>query len=1132
MAIRRATTAALGGLALACLTVWGSPAATREGLAAATSTADPVSNIGAITFSAGLAAPTTNRSLIIVFDLPTRWDAWAQATELADWESPRDVDGRRRKLGDQAAQQAEAAIATAAASVIAEIEGSGGTVLSRYDAAVAGILALVPPQVAPRLLGMPHVKRLRPAPIAAVSLADSVPSTGAPRVHDEMGVDGRGVTIAIADTGVDYTHAVFDGPGTTDAYEAAKADRTNSDTTWQGRRLYPSQRVVAGHDFVGELYTPDCTDAGEAQGKCTRTPQPDPDPLDVHGHGTHVASIAAGGESPPVSAGMAPGADIVALKIFGSSGLTELIVDPIEWAVEANLGAPGRPRIDVINLSLGQRYGTELLEEEAVVSRAAQAGIVVVASAGNDSNLPFVAAAPAVAADALAVASHRPPGSHVWNAEITTPPNGEPLPVFGQDSTYLQDWSPDPRGELAAPLVYVGRGCPGDSSGTPADPLLADPKGAIAMFDMAWGSGGPECTVDRQARRLQDEGAIAALMAAGIGLESASWWDAEPIVDIPVWMVDHTLEQAIKEWSQVEPADPSDEILRMRLYPVYTPSKDLVVSAFSSRGPARTTILKPDLSAPGEGIFAAAVGQGTRGVAHSGTSMSAPHVSGAAALVWQRSRQLGRELSARDVAAALVTSADPEGVRTDDSSGFPPPLTRVGAGALDAWAASTTDTIVRSESIAAINLGVEAYVLPVTSTHEIKITNLSTVPKDYELAPRFRSVHEEEAGLFFYLTPDKVTVPAGASTTVRLETAIDPTRLPYWDLLGGRNVGDQDLMAQSELDGWIEVTELAAGPQVDGDQDPDADDMAAVHRVPFFLLARWASRILADWGSSASERRPAAREPADRRQAHRYQADGPVTLDLVNRSGAAGDVELFSLIATDPPDPLLPPKVDLDAVGVRTRPDDQGNTIVEFALHTRGVRIYPLETESLVQIDVDFDDLADYIVYTEDEEFLRTGVSRNGRVKVALEPVEGPPFGSPVTDFYAFVDLRSRFTVLPITIEHTGLTPSTLTFQFRVQQRDFVEKDAYRDPQYDQVPGGGGWLTFDGRMPAPMPAPSQASIDGREDLQLEVQTGGAQEMGLMALFPMNEPGEGDISLYFRPRPLSPVVLPLLLQRGP
>jgi len=127
---------------------------------------------------------------------------------------------------------------------------------------------------------------------------------------------GQGVKIAIIDTGVDYTHANFGGPGTVAAYNANNRSIIEPGT-------FPTAKVVGGRDFAGDAYTG------------ANTPVPDPDPLDCNGHGSHVAGTAAGlgvngdgttflgpyDNSTPFSSfligpGVAPRADIYAFKFL------------------------------------------------------------------------------------------------------------------------------------------------------------------------------------------------------------------------------------------------------------------------------------------------------------------------------------------------------------------------------------------------------------------------------------------------------------------------------------------------------------------------------------------------------------------------------------------------------------------------------------------------------------------------------------------------------------------------------------------------------------------------------------------------------------------------------------------------
>jgi serine protease AprX len=144
---------------------------------------------------------------------------------------------------------------------------------------------------------------------------------------------GRGVGVAVIDTGIDARHAALRG------------------------------RVIVSKDFIG--------------GKGG----------DGYGHGTHVAGLIAGGGGQASDTreyrGVAPGAWIIDLRVLGDdgSGYASDVIEAIDWAIDHREAY----NIRVINLSLGapvrQSYRDDPLCE--AVARAVQAGIVVVAAAGN-----------------------------------------------------------------------------------------------------------------------------------------------------------------------------------------------------------------------------------------------------------------------------------------------------------------------------------------------------------------------------------------------------------------------------------------------------------------------------------------------------------------------------------------------------------------------------------------------------------------------------------------------------------------------------------------------------------------------------------------------------------------------------
>ena len=158
-----------------------------------------------------------------------------------------------------------------------------------------------------------------------IYLKNSVPFVGTD-IPRQDGIDGKGVKIAIIDTGVDFNHPDLLGYG-------------------------PEGKVIGGYNFIQE---------GEP-------------PMDNNGHGTQVAGvIAADGQVK----GMAPKAKILAYKVSedGKAVSSDLIVKAIEKAIEDDA--------DIINISLGVNKTNDQIDE--AVSKALDKEIFVVTAAGND----------------------------------------------------------------------------------------------------------------------------------------------------------------------------------------------------------------------------------------------------------------------------------------------------------------------------------------------------------------------------------------------------------------------------------------------------------------------------------------------------------------------------------------------------------------------------------------------------------------------------------------------------------------------------------------------------------------------------------------------------------------------------
>lgn len=230
------------------------------------------------------------------------------------------------------------------------LEPFGAKVRYRY-ALVNAVAAEVPQDRIAELTradGVAYVEEDAQAAAIQEFVPWGVQATGALSVI-RSGNTGKGVRVAVVDTGIDYRH----------------------------RDLKECYR--GGHDFV----------AG------------DTDPFDEHGHGTHCAGIVAAAQNGKGVVGIAPGADLYAVRVMdrGGKGYYSDVIAGIEWAVQQHM--------DVVSLSLGSYLPSRTLE--ALCGAAEKAGVVLVAAAGNDGKLLVMY--PAKYPSTLAVSALDPDGN-------------------------------------------------------------------------------------------------------------------------------------------------------------------------------------------------------------------------------------------------------------------------------------------------------------------------------------------------------------------------------------------------------------------------------------------------------------------------------------------------------------------------------------------------------------------------------------------------------------------------------------------------------------------------------------------------------------------------------------------------
>src|SRR5260221_2190614 len=555
------------------------------------------------------------------------------------------------QMASSEAQRAQAAkVGAEQAAIRGQLIGLGAQELSALRVGANGVRIRVPANQLGNLKALPGVRSVGRVEIHKISNIESVPWIGALRAAQKYGLTGKGVTIGIIDTGIVYLHANFRKDG-------VPGDYAGNDKSIIERGAFPTAKVVGGWDFAGATYDgrPDADPTNDL-------PVPDPDPLDGAGHGSHVAGTAAGfGVPGSIGPGVAPDALLYALKVFGDGGgSTDLTSDAIEWAMDPNHDGDMSDHLDVINMSLGSDFG-EPDDPSAIASNnAVKVGMIVVAAAGNAGDIPYVTSAPAVGAEAISVAAHRPGGRVYARVNVTAPASiaGFKSNQEGAGPVLLKVVGPISAGVVAADPI---NGCAPLTNG-------AAIAGKIALIERG------TCTFLVKYTAAQAAGASAIVVfndGANAGrVDPIVMGGLDSTITIPGVMISSTDGFAVAAVATTTAASP----VTATLDAAPDPTRDDQLASFSSRGPASDddSSFKPDLAAPGIAIVSTAAGTGTGGVAFQGTSMAAPHVSGAAALL----RQQHRHLSPAGIKALLQNST------VDANPSASTDLTRNGVGAI------------------------------------------------------------------------------------------------------------------------------------------------------------------------------------------------------------------------------------------------------------------------------------------------------------------------------------------------------------------------------------------------------------------------------------------------------------------
>jgi len=754
--------------------------------------------------------------------------------------------------------QLKAELKSAQAGVIGAARNAGLKVLGSYQLTYNGIKVRATMGQAVKLAARADVTALQRVYPVAPDNIHGVPLIGAPQVWEGVaGLHGEGVKVAIIDTGIDYTHADFGGPGTIQAYQDALAtDTADADPSLFGPA---APRVKGGIDLVGDNYNADPRSAAYQP-----VPHPDNNPLDCNEHGTHVAGTAAGSgvladgstysgaynastiasHTWNVGPGVAPKADIYSIRVFGCAGSTDMTVDAIEWAVDHGM--------NVVNMSLGAPYGGSNEADSVASDNAALAGTIIVASAGNSGPNPYIAGSPSTSTRAISVAASDPTASFPA-ADIGLPGGGTVQAIIANGI---------PVNGLNAPIKVLYTGTPHDAAHIslgcdPSEYTAAGVTGDIVVVKRG--------TCARVARAIfgQQAGAAAVVM---VNSSNAFPPFEGPITQNPDTGVPYTVTipfLGVKSSSAAALVAADGGTASLTDTTLTNPGY-LATASFSSGG-ARTgdSWLKPDVTAPGVSIISAGMGTGNGPVILSGTSMAAPHTAGMAALV----RQAHPGWDVQSWKAAIVNTADPGGVADY--------TTRVdGSGLIQAPPAVATNVVaIGDPGTATLNFGFAEYTSNYSKAKQVQLQNAGSSSVTFDVT----TVNNAGAPHSVSLAASSITVPAHSTKKFTVTLNVPVATSP-------------DASGFQDVSGLVRFTPRSGANSGVG------------LNVPFYLVPNANAKIKTALSTT------------------QLTKSGSTTATISNGGAIAGNADWYAWGISDPQDNTAESSADIRAVGAQTFP--------------------------------------------------------------------------------------------------------------------------------------------------------------------------------------------------------------------
>jgi subtilisin family serine protease len=955
--------------------------------------------------------------------------------------------GHGKPAAHSAAKSQLSAVTSAQNKVIGALPDKT-RVLYRAHAVTAAVSVVTDVKNYQKLTRISGVSAVYPISPKSPTNSYAVPLQHAPQAWEAHSNLGANSTVAIIDTGIDYTHADLGGVGTRAEYANSKAQLGEPVSGGE----FPGSKVIGGFDLAGDSYNADPNDPAY-----NPVPSPDAWPLDCNGHGSHVAGTVAGyGEnadgskyvgsydtSTPFSSmrigpGMAPEAKLYGFRVFGCEGSSDLIGSAIDMAADPNGDGDTSDHADVVNMSLGSDFGSPQDGDSQMTEWASGIGMTMVVASGNAGDVYDVGGSPGNAPSALTVAASRDDYAQLDALQVSAP--GSIAGDHAAERSSAFDWS---AGDLAGDVGRLTQ--PGNLDACDSIDLAhrADVAGKIAFVEWTDDDATRRCGSATRAGNLADAGATGFIFADDQETFAAGILGNDVIPGVLTAKSDG---DAIRT-ELIAAHTVTVTGTNANGYTQLVTGLDDTIAAFSSRGIGDAGNVKPDVTAVGGTVFSAGSGTGDQGANESGTSMATPMVAGAAALVKTAHPDWGPKQTKADLMNTAVADI------TDGPTRFAPQ--RVGSGRIKADDALDNDVlayVTDDGGAVSASFGPQALTgsAPTVLHKTIKVQNTGLSSRSYDVTFEDRST---VPGAEYSVSPNSITLDPKSSKTVTLTLTLDPTQLtktndPTVALLQG----GYPRQFQADASGLVDFTATGGGPDL---------------RVPAYVAPRPASEMTqADSltlpaGDLQEAPLPLTGQPID-------QGAGSETVQSI----VAG----FELQAKSGPAPTCGGPVtdgcvnfgdersaDLKAVGatsdapqlVANGQDPLADGLVYFAINTQGRwRTASSAQEFDIYIDGDGDGTPDVVAYNTrfpDTDILVSELVDLNTREVLDDELINASFGD--TDTAVF---DSDTMVMPVWL---GAIPGLAADQSRINYAVF-SFSPYQGSPVDAV-GDSEWLSFD-----------------------------------------------------------------------